>query len=99
MKRLKVLTRSKSKTKKQEVDLSKEIQTKTQRRLELNKNVLILARTYKHYVDLIKFLYQYYIKKDNGMGFYDDRFRLHVNSMKEYQKRYQIFDIGHNDGT
>ena len=63
----------------------------------MNKNVLIACKNYNQYIDILKFLYQFYIKKDNGLGFYDDRFRLHLNSHKEYTKRTTSFDINNND--
>ena len=42
----------------------------------------------------MKFLYQYYVKKDNGLGFFDDRLRQHLNSNREFGKRHAAFDIG-----
>jgi len=65
-------------------------------RRAFNKNVLIACRTYKQYIDILKFLYQFYFKKDNGLGFYDDRFRLHLASNREYTKRTNCLDINNN---
>lgn len=36
---------------------------------------------------MLKYLYQFFIKQDNGRGYYDDRLRLHLSSHKEYVKR------------
>ena len=63
---------------------SKEKQRQWHERKEINKNVMVLVKNYKQYIDLIRFLYQYFVKKDNGLGYYDDRLRLHLNSYKEF---------------
>ena len=55
--------------------------------------MVILVKNYKQYIDLLRFLYQYFVKKDGGLGFYDDRLRLHLNSHKEYSKREATLDI------
>jgi len=44
--------------------MSGDIESKSMLRKVMNKNVLIMCKNYKQYVDLLKFLYQYYIKKD-----------------------------------
>ena len=58
--------------------------------------MIILVKNYKQYIDLIRFLYQYFVKKDNGLGYYDDRFRLHLNSYKEFSKRTATLDVVYN---
>ena len=106
-KKLKVSkSKSKSKPKDMEERIQKEldkIQKETKEikdnqqiwheRKEINKNVVILVKNYKQYIDLLRFLYQYFVKKDGGLGFYDDRLRLHLNSHKEYSKREATLDI------
>jgi hypothetical protein len=82
IKRLKTLTSPhKSKTtKKKDTENSMEVEGKTELRAKMNQNLVILTRNNKQYLDMLKFLYHYYIKKDNGLGFYDDRLRIHINS-------------------
>lgn len=57
---------------------------------------MILVKNYKQYIDLIRFLYQYFVKKDNGLGYYDDRLRLHLNSYREFHKRTATLDVHYN---
>jgi hypothetical protein len=48
---------------------------------------MIVVKNYKGYIDIMRFLYQYFVKKDKGRAFYDDRLRLHLQSHKEFFRR------------
>lgn len=94
IKKLKTVAESPKKTTKKG-EKKEPVRTDKERK-NLNKNLVILCRNYKQYIDMLKFLYQFYFKKDNGLGFYDDRFRLHLNSHREVQKRTNAFDINNS---
>lgn len=78
---------------KKDVEEFKDKQMLFHERREINKNVAVLVKNYKQYIDLIRFLYQFFVKKDNGLGFYDDRLRLHLNSYRESKRRDASLDI------
>lgn len=87
---IKRLKQTKTKT----PDDKSSLDSKSQQRRSINKNVLVITRNFKQYTDLMKFLHQFYVRKDSGQGFYDERLRMHLNSLKESNRRLQAFDIG-----
>ena len=86
--------------KKEEAEEKEKLKTPKQieqERKEVNKSLVIVVKIQKTYTDLLKYLYQYFVKKDNGLGFFDDRLRLHLSSHKEWARRDAVFDPDTND--
>ena len=76
-----------------EMEEAQQEQKKKQFLEKNNKNILVVAKNTKQHTDLLRFVYQWFVKKDNGKGFYDERLRVHLGSIREVQKRQQAFDI------
>ena len=58
------------------------------------KNIMVVLRNFKQYYDLNKYLYQYFGQSPSVKGmlpFCDDRFRMHLGSAREHQRRMNAF--------
>ena len=58
------------------------------------KNIIILLRNFKQYYDLNKYLFQHFAQAPSVKSMLDfcaDRFRLHLTSAREHQRRMNAF--------
>ena len=63
------------------------------------KTILIVLRNFKQYLDFSKFLYQRFAQAPSAkrmLTFYDDRFRLHLGTAREQQRRLNAFGLSSN---
>lgn len=52
-----------------------------------NSNILIAVKSPKMMMDIQKYLINYFVKADEGKGFYEEKLKFLLNSHKEYARR------------
>lgn len=58
------------------------------------KNIMVVLRNFKQYYDLNKYLFQHFGQSPSAksmLQFCDDRFRMHLGSAREHQRRMNAF--------
>ena len=52
-----------------------------------NQNIIIAVKSPKLMMDIKKYLINYFVKDDEGIGFYEEKLKFLLNSHKEYGRR------------